>query len=65
MPRNEERTDQTVNSPKAFPDSETQEPKGRTRFGPDPMKPRPTTENVNNTDKAGTAKPWLDPANRL
>jgi len=48
---------------KPFPSN--QEPRGATRFGPDPMKPRPTTQNANNTDKAGKAQPWRDPANRL
>ena len=40
---------------KAFP--KNVEPKGRTRFGPPPSKPKPTTKNVFNTDPQGTKRP--------
>ena len=40
----------------AFP--KNVEPRGKTRFGPAPRKPKPTTKNVFNTDSTGKAKPW-------
>ncbi len=55
MPRNEERTNQTANNDRAFP--ENVEPHGATRFGPAPTKPKPTTTNVNNVDPHGRKSP--------
>jgi hypothetical protein len=48
---------QKVNAPKAFPASETQESRGRTRFGPAPKTHGPAVKNIFNTDPFGRDKP--------
>ena len=51
---------QKVDAPKAFPASETQEPRGKTRFGPAPKTHGPAKQNEFNVDRHGTARPWQE-----
>lgn len=57
MPEDKGYSTDAVPASAAFPASETQEPKGKTRFGPPPRPERPVQKNVYNVDPHGRKQP--------